>query len=292
MRSLTLVSPAKLNLYLKIIRRRPDGYHELVTVFHRILLCDRIVLSKRKAGFSLNATSSPPLPLGENNLITRAYRLLQQYFSGLGGVAVHLEKNIPIGGGLGGGSSNAATFLLGMKKLFDLQISFEELVRLGVKLGADVPFFLYGINQAIATSIGEKIEPLPSKTRQSFLLVVSKQGLSTKRVYQNVTAPFPVPSLTRVRGVVRLLADLLEKKKFDEAAGLSANDLEEPAFQLRPSLRKIISTLNGLGIKTARMSGSGPTVFAILPHPEEAHRIAQKLQHLLPAQKIVVSHSY
>ena len=291
MRSLTLVSPAKLNLCLKVIRRRPDGYHDLVTLFHRISLCDKISLSKKKAGFSLRATSSSRLPLGESNLITKAYRLLQRHFKGLGGVAVHLEKNIPIGGGLGGGSSNAAAFLLGMKKIFDLQIPLEGLVQLGVKLGADVPFFLYGINQAVATNVGEKIEPLPSKTRHSFLLVISQQGLSTKRVYQNVTVPVPSPSLTRLRGVVRLLAELLEEKKFDQAAGLLANDLEEPALRMRPPLRKVISTLSQLGIPT-RMSGSGPTVFAILPQPEEAQGIAQKLERILPAQKIVVCRSY
>lgn len=292
MRCLTLVSPAKLNLYLKIIRRRLDGYHELVTLFHRISLHDKICLKKKQQGYSLTADSASRLPVGENNLVTRAYRLLEKHFKGIGGVAVHLEKNIPIGGGLGGGSSDAATFLLGMKEIFDLQISKKDLVRLGAQLGADVPFFLYEVNQAIAKGIGEKIESRPTKVCQYFLLLISKQGVSTKQIYQNFTLHQRPVSLTKTGRLVKLLADLLEKRNFDQAAGLLENDLEEPAFRLRPSLRGTLSKLNQLGIRPARMSGSGPTIFAILPRPEEAQGIAQKLQRLLPAQEIVICHSY
>ncbi len=292
MNSLTLRSPAKLNLFLKIIRRRPDGYHDLVTLFHRISLCDKISLSKKPAGFSLTADSSFRLPLGETNLITKAYRALRQRFKRLGGVAVHLEKNIPVGGGLGGGSSNAASFLFGMKKMWDLKISRQGLVRLGAELGADVPFFLYDTTQALAEGIGESIKPIPANTRRHFLLLISRRGLSTKQVYQNLAPPAPPPSLTRQRRIARLLAEVLDEKKLDQAAALMENDLEESAFRLRPSLLKCISKLNEFGIRTARMSGSGPTVFAILPYPEEAQTIAQKLRRLLPAQKIVVCHSY
>ncbi len=290
MRSLILQSPAKLNLYLRILGRRRDGYHNLFTLFHRISLADTLRLKKKSSGFSLRC-SDPRLPTGEGNLITRAYRLLQKKFPKLGGVSVSLKKNIPIGAGLGGGSSNAATFLLGIKKLYGLKISTRELVALGRKIGADVPFFLYGVNQAIGTGKGDRIMPKPARRPQTFLLVISRQGLATKTVYQALPSRFPAVSLTKLTRAATLLCDFLGGDKYDQIAELLRNDLEQTAFRLRPSLRNIIAEFKKQGVPAARMSGSGPTVFAILSRPEKARRLARKLRQDQPSKEFVVCHT-
>ena len=140
MKSLTLQSPAKVNLYLRITGRRADGYHILDTLFHRISLVDTLTLSKRECGFSFSSNAN--LPPREGNLLFKSYLELQKKFPGLKGVHAKLVKRIPIGAGLGGGSSNAAFFLLGMIRLYGLRISKPELMKMGLRIGADVPFFL------------------------------------------------------------------------------------------------------------------------------------------------------
>jgi len=143
MKVITVKSPAKLNLHLRILRRRPDGYHDLLTLFHRISLHDTIRIRKARSGFKLT-TNQSDLETGEGNLITKAYRMLQERFPRLDGVAVRLDKKIPLGAGLGGGSSNAAHFLLGMKKLFRLKISLPELMKMGKRLGRTCRSFFSG----------------------------------------------------------------------------------------------------------------------------------------------------
>jgi 4-diphosphocytidyl-2-C-methyl-D-erythritol kinase len=290
MKSLTLSSPAKINLYLKVIRRRPDGYHELLTLFHRIALSDSLRLKKNKNGFVLKC-SDKNLSVGENNLVTKAYRALQQRFPQLGGASVYLKKNIPMGAGLGGGSSNAATMLLGMKKLYDLKITLAELVKIGKQLGADVPFFLYEINHAIGKGRGDDIQSLSMKTKLWFVLLVSNEGLQTKSVYHQLPRKFRPASLTKEIRTVKLISTLFREKKFNLIASLLQNDLEKPAFKLRPSLKKDIASLVTSRVVTARMTGSGPTLFAILAHPKEAKSLAQQLRQDQPSKRIFVTHS-
>jgi 4-diphosphocytidyl-2C-methyl-D-erythritol kinase len=142
MRSISVDSPAKLNLHLNVLGRRPDGYHELLTLFHRISLKDRITIKKTiKPIFSLK-TNHPELRRPHENLIYKAYQVLGRIRSWPGGIQVKLDKKIPLAAGLGGGSSNAAHFLLAMNRLFGLKLPQKTLVQLGAKLGADVPFFL------------------------------------------------------------------------------------------------------------------------------------------------------
>ena len=291
MRSLTLKSPAKINLALKILRRRSDGYHDLVTLFHRISLADTLRLQRIKTGFRLRC-SNPDLPVDETNLVTKAYRLLQREIPDLGGVAVSLKKQIPMGAGLGGGSSNAAFFLLGMKRLYRLKISGKRLLRLGGKLGADVPFFIHNVNQAIGIERGDRLKKKPAKARHIFLLAASTQGLSTKEVYENLRGRLRPVSLTKVSLAITMLCAFLEKKKYGRMEGLLENDLEAAAFDLRPSLRKVLEGFRKHGIRLVRMTGSGPTVFAILPHLREAKRIQKLLKQDLPSYKILLCRSY
>ncbi|MBU9889584.1 MAG: 4-(cytidine 5'-diphospho)-2-C-methyl-D-erythritol kinase [Candidatus Omnitrophica bacterium] len=287
MKTLTVQSPAKLNLHLRVLGRRPDGYHELLTLFHRISLADTLIIRKRVRGFRLT-TDHKGLDTGEGNLITKAYRALRAKYPRLGGVSVRLIKRVPLGGGLGGGSSNAAFFLLGMKQLFGLPVSGKTLRAMGKALGADVPFFLARHSQAIAGGIGEKITPCPRKRRLWFLLLVSEQGLNTKKVYQGLRRGRRPLSLTKERRVVKILLTFLEKKRIREAAALVRNDLESSAFDLRPALPKVIAVLKRSGAPLARMTGSGPTLFAVFSNRKEVIDFAEKLRHVpIPLRKVI-----
>jgi len=291
MRSLTLLSPAKLNLLLRVVGRYPNGYHKLVTLFHRISLADTLRLRKRKQGFSLQC-SYPGLPVDERNLIAQAYRLLQKKFPALGGVSVSLTKRIPVGGGLGGGSSNAAMFLLGMKKLYRLSSSQKDWIQMGKKLGADVPFFLSGVHQAIGRGRGDQITSRPARKRKWFVLVLSPRGLSTKKVYENLPKRLPAVSLTKVSRAVKMTCDFLDHDPLPHVNGFLENDLRPSAVALNPRIRKIIAGIHRLGISWVSMSGSGPTVFAVLSHQQEAKYLRHRLRFLSASEKVIICHSF
>ena len=269
MNKIKLQSPAKVNLWLKITGRRADGYHLLDTLFHRISLADTLSLSKKPSGFSFS--SNAKLPPREGNLLFKAYCELQKKFPDLPGVYAHLQKRIPIGAGLGGGSSNAAFFLLGMKKLYRLKISKRELMRVGVRVGADVPFFLLEESEARATGIGEKLSPRKVKHKHHFLLICDPRPLATISVYKKYAAlqaknqnlPNPVVGLKRL--------DLI-------------NDLQIPAIRLRPSIGKVLRKLAGSGHPGVLMSGSGPTVFAVSHSETELKRLRKTLPVALQKQ--------
>jgi 4-diphosphocytidyl-2-C-methyl-D-erythritol kinase len=287
MNRLILRSPAKLNLHLRILGKRPDGYHELLTLFHRISLADTLVLRKNSGGFKL-ATNIPSLETGEGNLITKAYRALQGKFPGLGGVSVRLMKRIPMGAGLGGGSSNAAFFLLGMKRLFRLKISPKELRSIGKKLGADVPFFLSETQQSLAWGIGEKLQKLPRGNPLWFLLLLKDQGTDTKKVYQALSRSGRPLSLTKERRIAKILRSFLDRKRVWEAATLARNDLEIPAFRLMPSIPKAAAVLKNPGAPFVLMSGSGATVFAAFSSREEALDLSKRLKEVpFPFRKVI-----
>ena len=291
MKYLTIKSPAKLNLHLRVLGKRADGYHELLTLFHRISLADTIIIRKNSKGFKLT-TNIPSLETGEGNLITKAYRALQKKFPELGGASVRLNKRIPLGAGLGGGSSNAAFFLLGMKKLFRLKISPKELFAMGKKLGADVPFFLSDARQAIAWGIGEKLQKVPCGACLGFLLLVTNQGLNTKKVYQKLSWSGRPLSLTKERRIARILRSFLERKKIREAATLARNDLEMPAFRLMPSIPKAMAVLKDLGAPFVLMSGSGATVFAAFSSREETLDLSKRLKEVPFPFRKVICHSF
>lgn len=291
MHSLTLKSPAKLNLYLRVLRRLPSGYHELLTLFHRISLFDTLTLKKKSGPFELHCDHPELSPRGDN-LITQAYRLLQKQLPNLPGVRVNLTKRIPMSGGLGGGSSNAAFFLLGMNRLYDLGLKVPALIKIGRRLGADVPFFLYNANQALGKKLGDKIIPRKSRAKWHFVLVCDPQGLSTAKVYRNFPVPLPEVFLTKESRALTMLCGKLDQLKNFQSLGRPHNDLELSAFRLRPSIQKTISKFHHLGILTAGMSGSGPSVFAILPSLKEAVRIAAKIRRLEPTKKVLVCHTY
>lgn len=286
MHSLTLHSPAKLNLALRVLRRRRDGYHELVTLFHRISLKDTLKLQKRSEGIRL-ICSNRRVPK-KTNLIVRAFRLLKKSRPFPGGVLVRLKKRIPIGGGLGGGSSNAAAFLLGMNRLFRLGLRRDQLMRISGELGSDAPYFISGARHAIGRGRGDRIEPLPFKKRLWFILFPSKRGLSTRKVYGRIYLRRP---LTRLDHSVRMTSTFLEKGNLKAAVQFSGNDLQESAEKIRPSLKKTRESLSGLQLGTCQMSGSGPTLFVIFNSEKKARRALRQFRKHRRGENAILCHS-
>ncbi|MBI1977429.1 MAG: 4-(cytidine 5'-diphospho)-2-C-methyl-D-erythritol kinase [Candidatus Omnitrophica bacterium] len=278
MQSLTILAPAKVNLILKVLGKRRDGYHELRTLFHRISLCDRLVLKKLdRSKFHLTVKGAKLGPVREN-LIHRAFKLLRKIKSFQGGLEVTLEKRIPHTAGLGGGSSDAAHFLLGVNRLFKLKLGRKKLLQLGTQLGSDVPFFLYDVNQAIGRGRGEKIKVFLSKNKFWFTLVVPPFKLSTASVYQAFSR----------RALTRISRDATITSAF---SGRLDNDLFQVSCALRSELKQLDLLFDELGVSRRLMSGSGPTMFSIHKSKREAERIARQLRHRKPKARVIICHT-
>ena len=209
-RTIQLTSPAKINLFLEILGKRNDGYHDIVTVFEKIDLCDRIQLSEY--GGDIKITSNVEgLVSGEDNLAYRACSLLKESYGISNGVKIHIEKNIPIAAGLGGGSSNAAATLKGLNKLWRLGIKDEELYSIGKKIGADAPFFIFNHSFAIGKGRGDEINPIKTDLKMWHVIITPPVAVSTREIYANSNL-----NLTETRHDVRILLRAIENKRFEE----------------------------------------------------------------------------
>lgn len=315
MNKLAIQSPAKVNLYLEVLGRRENGYHELFTVFHRVSLRDRLTLKRIERPQLRLIIDHPELKHKKHNLIYTAYRLLSQIASWKGGVEVELVKRIPVAAGLGGGSSNGAHFLLGMNRLFGLGLPLNTLIRLGTRLGADVPFFLHEVNQSLGAGQGALVVPYQARRALWFVLIAPPFGLSTRRVYEKLNAP----RLTRISRSVTITSDFFHRPKVgaissrfitsksftaSKAGGGESrrqglpllfpcrNDLFQASCALRPELRQIALVLVELGVKHWMMTGSGPTIICIYSLKEEAHRMARRIRNRKPELRIFVCHTY
>lgn len=269
---LVLQAPAKVNLYLRILGKRADGYHQLETLLQTVELADQLVLTRRPAGISLQC-DDPRLGTGADNLAYRAAALLARQLPGAVGVHIQLKKRVPWQAGLGGGSSDAGAVLLGLNRLWQLHWPLERLAQLAAQLGSDVPFFLWG-GLALATGRGEVVRPLPVRLSGSVFLVIPPFGLSTPAVYQalapSTSAGTGLPSSLDSR--VAALSD-----GTSNLAALLQNDLEPAAFALRPELQQLKHSLLAHGYP-ALLSGSGSCLFAL-----PATRPTPPLTDLLPA---------
>lgn len=263
MKDLLRRSGCKINLLLNILGKRSDGFHELETVLQPVPLYDEIEFAIGGSEIDLTC-DNPTLPCDGSNLIVKAARA---YFERTGispAAKMHLRKCIPMEAGLGGGSGNAATALLGLNELFDFALGNEVLQQIAAKLGSDVPFFLQ-TNPAIATGRGEIIEPLnpfPALAGRSLVLIHPGFGISTPWAYQSL-ARFPKALNGRSGRGRELIANLQLASDSTRAwAGFLYNSLEAPAFAKYPVLALYVNYLRELGAMGALMSGSGSTVFA------------------------------
>jgi 4-diphosphocytidyl-2-C-methyl-D-erythritol kinase len=262
---LTVQAPAKINLLLQVTGRRPDGYHELISVMQKLRLADTLFVQLTGGVISLTC-SDPALPVDQDNLAWRAARLFFRRRGRAGGARIALEKKIPVAAGLGGGSSDAAAVLLALNRLCRAGLTEGELADLGLELGADVPFFVRSAPAALARGIGERLTPTAGLAGGLVLLVNPGFPVSTKWVYETlaltsagnpyILAPESVPLTSGNFVAGSLDADSLPASFF-------VNDLEAVTIARYPEIGRIKESLLGLGARVALMSGSGPTVFAL-----------------------------
>jgi 4-diphosphocytidyl-2-C-methyl-D-erythritol kinase len=262
---LVLRSPAKLNLFLHIVGRRSDGYHLLQSVFQLIDWCDTITLKIIPENTIRRINAIPGVP-PDKDLVVRAATLLKDFCKFEGGVEIDLKKEIPIGAGLGGGSSDAASTLIGLNALWNLQLDKKTLANLGLQLGADVPFFIYGQN-AFVEGIGEKIQGIELEKRD-FLVIFPKQGIATASIFQD-------PELTRDHAQITIDGFLASPW-----SDLS-NDCQAAAMRICPEVKQALNWISqAVPGSEPRMSGSGSSVFAVLDPKANPAKLENLLQSL------------
>ncbi len=255
-----ILSPAKINLFLHITGKRPDGYHDLVTIMCCVSLYDTIFLTTRVKKTTVSC-SDPEVPEDENNIAFQAADLFFKKLNKQDGVKITIKKEIPVAAGLGGGSSNAAAVFLGLNRCYRHPFSNDDLMDMGLSIGADVPFFLYG-KPAVASGIGEKLEVYDGLPSYKILLVYPGFGVSTAEVYKNVDL-----GLTKCKKTLK--KTLLEECTFNAAYHLY-NDLETVVVSRHPEIIAVKEALLSHGAKGALMSGSGPTVFGLFSDHDKA----------------------
>ncbi|MBI2435185.1 MAG: 4-(cytidine 5'-diphospho)-2-C-methyl-D-erythritol kinase [Candidatus Hydrogenedentes bacterium] len=266
-------SYAKINLYLDVLNKRRDGYHNIETIFQTVSLHDDLHLEAQETALALSC-SNPDLPVDETNLVLRAARLLREKSGAAVGARFQLEKRIPVAAGLAGGSGNAAAALLGLNTLWKLAWPLERLSLLACELGADVPYCLRGGTMAGAER-GEQLTPLPALPETWFVLVHPPLRVSSASVYHHelLTYKTELP----VNGRTPSFDTILKTLEQGNIAGIVFNKMEVPVFAQHPELAAIKAQLIRLGCAAAAMSGSGPTLFGLCRERAQAEDIAGQL---------------
>ncbi|HPL62663.1 MAG TPA: 4-(cytidine 5'-diphospho)-2-C-methyl-D-erythritol kinase [Syntrophales bacterium] len=252
-------SPAKINLYLEVLGKRRDGYHEIASLMQEISLCDEMVFLPGGRDIRLNCPGGI-LPEDGRNLVFKAASLLFSHVGASPGIEIEIRKNIPLAAGLGGGSSNAATALKALNEIFDFGLGPEDLAKIGVKTGADVPFFILG-KAAWALGIGEKLLPAEDVPPMWLVLVNPGFEVSTREVYQGL-------NLGLTKDIIQF--SIPRFLTLQDLAGGLRNDLERVTLRNHPELLDIKKSLVRHGALGALMSGSGPTVFGVFAEKEQA----------------------
>jgi 4-diphosphocytidyl-2-C-methyl-D-erythritol kinase len=255
-------SPAKVNLFLRVLSKRDDGYHNIVSIVAPIALYDVIHLEERKDDQIVITDDKNCLPEGSANTIYKAIMLLKERCQVSTGLTVHVEKRIPIGSGLGGPSSNAATMLKELPAIWGLNIDRSELMELGKEIGADVPLFLYG-KPCIVKGIGERISPV-RLPRLWFLVIYPDTVLGTKDVYEGLRIV-----LTKGENDIKLSENF---ESVHDVADILENDLEKVAILMCPKIAMLKDRLIKAGASGSLMSGSGSSVFGVFESEEQARK--------------------
>jgi 4-diphosphocytidyl-2-C-methyl-D-erythritol kinase len=253
------LSPAKVNLHLRVLRKREDNYHDLATLMQKISLYDELEFSPSGRGIEIRCPGTT-LPENEDNIVFRAAKKILSHAGCSSGITITIHKKIPVAAGLGGGSSNAASTLLALNELFQLDLRTEELMKIGATLGADVPFFLFH-GPAWAFGIGDRLEAAHNIPSFWFVLVNPGFEVSTKTVYENL-------NLGLTKEIIHYSIPRFWAREY-LTTGLY-NDLENVTLKMHPSLGLIKDLLISNGATGALMSGSGPTVFGIFDTEDKA----------------------
>jgi 4-diphosphocytidyl-2-C-methyl-D-erythritol kinase len=250
--TLVLSAPAKINYLLDVIAKRPDGYHDLRMIMQRVNLCDQVILTVTDTPGIIVTCNSPGAPNGPKNIAWKAAKVLLDLSQSGKGVTIEITKNIPTAAGLGGGSSDAATVLMGLNELLETGFSEQKLMEIGCTLGADVPFFIFK-KTALAEGIGEKLTQLPEMPNCWILLINPGVHVSTAWAYRSL-------QLTSTSELNKL-PEFFES--IEQIVSVLSNDLEAVTIFAFPIIAEIKSRLIHLGAVGSMMSGSGPTVFGI-----------------------------
>ncbi|MFH1692569.1 MAG: 4-(cytidine 5'-diphospho)-2-C-methyl-D-erythritol kinase [Candidatus Omnitrophota bacterium] len=288
-KSLVLYSPAKLNLFLEVLKKRSDGYHDLLTLFERISLSDRIQLTTLAYDEIVVSSKSPDIPLDHNNLAYKAAELIKRSQRIRQGVKIEIDKIIPVGGGLGGGSSDAATVLLGLNKLFSLKLDKKTLIGYANKLGSDVAFFIFDCNFAVGKGRGGELKKvlLPNTAKLWHLLFVPHVKVMTKEVYflldqeENLQKKAKKSQkslkLTKKPDNVKILVSNIKKRDLNSLNRNIYNRLSLTVMESYRLVSDLKDDLLKLGLEQVHMSGSGPTLFMNFKTKSAAQEVFERI---------------
>ncbi|MFC2160298.1 4-(cytidine 5'-diphospho)-2-C-methyl-D-erythritol kinase [Acidobacteriota bacterium] len=257
---------AKINLGLEVIRKRPDNYHDLLTLFQCVDLCDILDFVPNAQGKICLKGKHPELPWDKKNIIYQAAALLKERFHVSSGVEIHVRKNIPVGGGLGGGSSNAAMTLHSLNTIWDLRCSKEELEDVGRMLGADIPYFLNG-GLCLGQGKGDELIPIEDLDPFYCVLVFPELSIMTSSIYKRLST---LTSEDKKSKIIKFLNNL--------EYGSLENGLEETIFFVHPQLREIKRLFYKMGAELSLVSGSGSTVFGLFLQEKKALEAYNRLK--------------
>jgi len=266
-------APAKINLFLRVLGKRPDGYHNILSLMQKITLCDELTFLPRSGGIVLKCPNSD-LPVSKENLVFRAAESILSYAGCSSGIEIILTKNVPAAAGLGGGSSDAATTLLALNEMYQLGLTKAELMQLGAKLGADVPFFIFG-DSAFASGIGDQLTVWENPLKLNIVLINPLFPLSTKLVYESLNLRLTKEKINYSIPRLSALSDITREMH---------NDLEAASLKMHPELMELKQLLIRHGALSAMMSGSGPTVFGIFTDEITAKKTAEAIKKEVPRQ--------
>lgn len=273
MNHLNIRSYAKINLGLWALRKRPDGYHEIETVMQTVDLTDEMTVTGQRSGTVVTCTE-PSVPTDERNLVTRAVHLLRERTDVRTGVRIHIDKRIPVAAGLAGGSGNGAMTLVALNHLWHLNLSVEDLTELAAYLGSDTPFCMTG-GTAVARGRGERLEFLDVSCPGVFVLVNPPCMVSSAWAYQHLKI-----DLTNVHSCINFIVCTLRQGDMTPLASQLHNDLEEPVLSSYPVVAQVKQSLLDCGAKNVLMSGSGPTVFGMVPDLQAAEQVAGRIRRV------------
>jgi 4-diphosphocytidyl-2-C-methyl-D-erythritol kinase len=277
----TLPSYAKINWTLRVLGRRPDGFHELSTSFQTVTLHDELTFSPHDDERLELSSDAHGIPVDESNLVIRAGLALQEHYGVRQGAYVHLKKHIPAQGGLGGGSSNAAIALLGLTRLWQIKTNVAELALIGAQLGADVPFFLTG-GTALGRGLGTEVTPLPEVNAEHILIVAPQVKVSTVEAYGALNAPaLTLPVSDIILSISRAEAEI--SRSLPDALH---NDFEQVVFRLWPETKRAKDALLRAGARGALLAGSGSSVFGIFDNGEAQEQAGYALAKEEPGWRI------
>lgn len=264
-------APAKINLLLDVLGKREDGYHEMKMVMTSIDLSDRLTLSPRSDDQITLTSDSSFMPNDERNIVHKMATLMKETYGVKKGVAIDIQKNIPIAAGLGGGSSDAAAVLRGLNRLWELDRPLDELAQLGAQLGSDIPFCVYG-RTALATGRGEEIECIDEIPQCWVVLVKPPKGISSWTVFENL----PLDDLPHFNSENMLAA--IRSRDYEGVVREAGNSLEEISAQQQPLITRVKDKMLQFGADAAVMSGTGPTMYALTQKRAKAERMVNGLK--------------